>query len=279
VPAKNEQQKKSRRLDLDQTLCAGTKIGVLRRHETAGTIGPLLEVLIPNPLSPTLWTTCGKPVDKPCWPGNRCRDWRHCEQCARIRQARIATAAERLGGIAGPLDWTTLQPTSTSFAAIANAREEFLRKTAPPGAIWTIEQAPTTRNLHINILTPSIEPPDLKHAHAFHVRAITDPRRVAAYISKREQMPAKEDYSGRLYGTAGPLWQWLSGRGQQPLIQGAAIQHDINADAGKLAPMGPARLTDTITNLTKDDYRRIAERRLPDLMAATLRKASALIGR
>jgi hypothetical protein len=208
-------------------------------------------------------------VNKSCWPGNRCRDWRNCETCARIRQARIATAAERLGAAVGPLDWTTLQPHGTSFRDIATARDEFLRRTAPSGAIWTVEQAPKTGHLHCNIIAPPSKQLQLRHAHAFVAQNISNARRVAAYISKREQMPSRDDYPGRLYGTAGPLWQYLSARGQQPIIQGAAMQHDINADAGQLAPMGPARITDTITTLTKDDYRRIAERRLPDIMHAT----------
>lgn len=215
-------------------------------------------------------------MDNTCRPGGRCRNWRECEHCARIRQARIATAAERLESIVGPLDWTTLQPASAAFAAIADARAEFLRKTAPRGAIWTVEQSPNTGNLHLNLLTPAIAPPQLIHAAAFHIRAIDNPRRVAAYIAKREQMPSRDAYDGRLYGTAGPLWQWITAKGQQPIVQGAAIQHDINADAGRLAPMGPARISDTIAPLGPDDYRRIAERRLPDLLAARRVPASGL---
>lgn len=244
------------------------EIGALRRRFDRATIAPDIEVLIPKSLSPTKCKFCGKPVSNSCWPGNRCRNWRECDHCARIRQARIATAAERLESIVGPLDWTTLQPASAAFAAIADARAEFLRKTAPQGAIWTVEQSPNTGNLHLNLLTPAIDPPRLIHASAFHVRAIDNPRRVAAYISKREQMPSRHAYDGRLYGTAGPLWQWLTARGQQPIIQGAALQHEIDADAGRLAPMGPPRLSDTIRPLDKADYRRIAERRLPDLLAA-----------
>jgi len=203
-----------------------------------------------------------------CQPGGRCRDWRTCDACARIRQARIATAAERLASVAGPLDWTTLRTASAAFKAVTDARAEFLRKTSPRGAIWTIEQSQNTGNLHINVLTPETTIPTLLHSSALHARAITEPRRVAAYISKREQMPDQDAYPGRLYGTAGPLWQWLTAKGQQPIIQAAAIQADINTDAGRLAPMGPARISDAIKPLSQDDYRRIAERRLPDLLAA-----------
>lgn len=217
-------------------------------------------MITPNPTPP-----------RRCAPRDRCRDWRHCDHCARIRQARIATAAERLASVVGPLDWTTLQPASAAFAAIAEARAEFLRKTAPQGAIWTVEQSPNTGNLHLNLLTPAIDPPRLMKASAFHIRAIDNPRRVAAYIAKREQMPSRDAYDGRLYGTAGPLWQWLSAAGQQPIIQGAAIQHDIDADAGRLAPAGPELITDPIKQLSREDYRRIAERRLPDLLAAARR--------
>lgn len=207
-------------------------------------------------------------MDNSCRPGFRCRNWRECEHCARIRQARIATAAERLASVVGPLDWTTLRPASMAFEAIAQARAEFLRKTAPQGAVWTVEQSPNTGNLHLNILTPTIEQPRLLHSSALHIRAIDNPRRVAAYIAKREQMPSRDAYDGRLYGTAGPLWQWLTERASPAPIQAAAIQHDINADAGRLAPMGPARISDTIAPLGLDDYRRIAERRLPDLLTA-----------
>ena len=209
-----------------------------------------------------------------CQPRARCRRWRECPECARIRQARIANACERLQYITPKISWATIQPIEAGEAALLDARAEFLAKVRPRGAVWTVEQAPTTGRLHCNVLLPAFEPRRLNLAASHVIEAITNPRRVGAYISKREQMPDKANFGGRLYGTAGPLWQWLTSGDGPPLVNAAAIQADIDREAGQELPRQPAPPPPQGQVLTLEDYAEIARRRLPDVWAGKNRAES-----
>lgn len=203
----------------------------------------------------------------PCAPGNRCHRWRWCPQCAAIRQARIATAAEKLATVAGSIDWTTLEPTRQTPSAIRQQRERFLAMTKPAGAIWTVEASPKTGNLHINILTPPGLPPHMPGSAQHRIIKVADPRHVGAYISKATQAPDPARYAGRAYGTAGPLWQWLTAREQLPTVQAAAVQRDIaQANADQDPPRAERRILCT-ADIDRTDYREIMARRLPDLVS------------
>lgn len=203
---------------------------------------------------------------RPCLPRARCRKWRTCEVCARIRQAKIADAAERLATIAPKLNWACIQPDHAGAAALAAARAEFLAAADPPGAIWTVEQSPTTGRLHCNILTPTEPDRPLRKSRLWIAPVAGDVRHVAAYIAKRDQMPAKAEYGGRLYGTAGPLWQWLTDRRQETLTLAAATQYDLDKDAIQAQPSGIERYAQEVRAPTAEECRAIAERRLPDLL-------------
>lgn len=207
-----------------------------------------------------------------CTPQARCRRWRHCDHCARIRQARIANAAARLASISARLDWVTLSPIAAGSHAVVKSRAEFLQKVRPDGAVWTIEQAPTTGRLHCNILLPSHEPRRLTLSASHVVCDINEPRRIAAYISKREQMPSPENYPGRLYGTAGPLWHWLSSGGAHPLVQAATAQTEIDEAVGKHQGIPECPLPNQNEPLTLADYAEIARRHLPDILGGLYRR-------
>lgn len=215
---------------------------------------------------------------RPCAPGARCHNWRECPACAATRQRRIADAAERLAGQLGPLDWHTLTPSTQTPAAIAAERARWLRHAAPPGAIWTIERGAESGKLHINIIAPSGHAATTQTAAQFVVRSIESPRAVAAYISKREQAPSSRDYPGRTMGTAGPLWQWLTGKGQFPVLQAAAVQADIDRAVGAHPAPPAAQPIKCAADLDRTDYRAIMARRLPDLVSlrAALRTAAML---
>jgi hypothetical protein len=206
-----------------------------------------------------------------CTPQNRCRKWRTCPTCARIRQARIANAAARLASLAPRIDWATLSPLAAGPSALLAARAEFLAAVRPAGAIWTVERSPETGRLHCNILLPSHEPRRLKLSACHIIKDIDEVRRVAAYISKPSQYPDQAEYPGRLYGTAGPLWQWLSDRASPPIVQAATLQHDINEGAGAM-PVAPAAPSiETADGLVEPDYAEIARRHLPDIMGGRWR--------
>jgi hypothetical protein len=93
-------------------------------------------------------------------------------------------------------------------------------------------------------------------------------RVAAAYIAKREQMPTKDEFGGRLYGTAGPLWQWLAGNGAPPTVAAAKTQYDLDQMPLRTASGVSEELFIAGREYTHDDYREIAARRLPDVMRA-----------
>lgn len=211
----------------------------------------------------------------------RCHDWRACPRCARIRQARVADAAARLEGLGGSLDWTTLEPIDAGAAALRAARDQWLQQAKPRGAIWTVEESPRSGRLHCNILTPPGTPPPAPLAYQYRICAVRDARATAAYISKREQMPSRSIYDGRLWGTAGPLWRFLASGEAPAIVQAATIQTSIDRVAGQPDQRPPAPPVACAADLSTADYRAIMARRCPDLIAATpwLARSPTRIGR
>ncbi len=199
------------------------------------------------------------PPPRHCAPRARCRRWRICPACAAIRQAKVADAVERLHRLNDRAHWTTLQPDHAGQSALLAARDAFLRHEAPAGAVWTVEQSPSSGRLHCNIITPDKPTGTHKTASLFIAEITRDPRQVGAYISKQSQMPHPDTYTGRLYGTAGPLWQYLTSGQVPPPVQAAAIQYDIEPQ--------PATHPDA-KRVPHDaaSARKIAARHLPDLL-------------
>ncbi|MFA5825516.1 MAG: hypothetical protein WC825_06035 [Gallionellaceae bacterium] len=166
-----------------------------------------------------------------CSKSRPCGRWRTCYFCARRRQARVADATQRLFERCGELRWHILYPIYPGQRAMQACRENWLKKARPEGAIWTIEQSSKTGALHCNLITPS----KITHAplDAQHWQRIIrgEARAVGAYIAKQRQMPRAKDYSGRLYGTSGRLWQYLTGSDALPLVAAAATQYALDSHA------------------------------------------------
>lgn len=220
-----------------------------------------------------------QPYHTPRWcrPQSRCRAWRHCLTCARIRQAKIASAAERLARIAPEIHWSALHPARAGADEAIRARREWVELVAPRAAIWTVEQSPSTGALHINILHPAAPAPALVRSHLWTKPLAGDLRRVGAYISKPDQYPRKADYPGRLYGTCGPLWQYLAHPEQKAPVAAAALQYTIDPEPMQLqaflAQGRRERLNrhalpppDAAPPMSKEDARTIAARWLPDIL-------------
>jgi len=205
---------------------------------------------------------------RPCQPRARCKAFRTCPICARIRQAKIADAAERLAALSPHNTWTTITPDERGQAALLACRAAFLRAEEPPGAIWTVEIAPTTGRLHCNILHPTSSPRAMRAARLWQAPLAGNIREVAAYISKREQMPPPDHFDGRLYGTAGTLWQYLAGTEAPPVVAAAKTQYDLDPAPLHANSGVSRRLFVTAAAHTTDDYREIAARRIPDLLRA-----------
>lgn len=177
-----------------------------------------------------------------CEKGFRCRKWRECEHCARIRQAQIASLAEE--GAATSPHITYAVTRTYSQQTISKDRTDFIKRLnkAVNGGIWTIETADIT-GLHVNIVVGSDKPIDAtKLAEMWDSSADVwaaeiprkDVRNVAAYCSKKESFPTKNEYSGRLYGSFGEWKRPLSLLAEQktsPVVAGAALE-------GMLAGLG-----------------------------------------
>lgn len=204
-------------------------------------------------------TTSGEP--RHCAPRSRCRNWRACPACARIRQATVADLAEKLAHAAGRLNLTVLHPTHPGAATVAAIRAAWVRQARPSGAIWTVEQGASPGALHLNILHPSHHQAAPAGAACYSEPIRTTPRAVGAYISKRAGAPDPEIYPGRCLGRSGPLWQWLASDDTAPILQAATYQHIAEPQAGRQPPPD-----------TGEDYRAIAARWLPafaDVLAGT----------
>jgi len=216
-----------------------------------------------------------------CTTSRPCNRWRSCARCARRRQAKIADAVANLENRVGNLRWHILYPDQPGADALRTVRANWLAAAAPTGAVWTVEQSQKNGALHCNIITPTGSNHEPVNAHHWQQAIIGDVRAVGAYISKQRQMPKNEDYSGRLYGTAGQIWQILANQKQYPAVAAAATQYALDShamiehaasrliDARELQRrkwVAEARQSEKAKELTKDEYKTIASRWLPDLL-------------
>lgn len=93
-----------------------------------------------------------------CTPRNRCNDWRSCDRCARIRQAKIADVAENRLARNHYLTFLVLK--TNEPVTLATDRERLIRSVSnlSSGGLWTIEAGEQFRGLHINLLVASETP-------------------------------------------------------------------------------------------------------------------------
>jgi len=186
-----------------------------------------------------------------CRPGRRCRNWRECPDCARIRQAQIAEVAERGAAFSPRVTYAVAR--TYDPATFEHDRAAFVAKLAKitEGGIWTVETGSISTGLHVNIIAGTMD--GLAAAHVarawptgsnadFWVADIPrkDARNVAAYSAKRAGMPHPDEYGGRLYGSWGawkrPLAVLAEDRhGAAPVTAGAALEAMLTG-AGIPAP-------------------------------------------
>lgn len=192
-------------------------------------------------------------IISPCAPRNRCRNWRSCPDCARIRQAQIATVAEK--GAATSKSTTYAVIRTTAPAQINSHRQALQRKLSPlgiHGGLWTIETGKISTGLHVNLVMGSDEPIVAQQIAQFWpvdgevwCQQISqgDVRNVAAYSAKAEGFPEKDEYPGRLFGSWGswktPL-QACAGQDQYTTAKALAMEQQL-ASAGIEVPEPPNR--------------------------------------
>lgn len=203
-----------------------------------------------------------------CAPRKRCRDYRNCPACAAIRQARIADQAEAILRDYLQLQLIVLRPHNATQPGMRAAIRAAIRNNGLRAGIWTVELGQKAGTLHANILTHDgpIKQTNSATTHAEPVR--TNARAVAAYISKRSQHPDREIYDGRTYGAWGRMADILVAEDMPPIVTGATLERTLTPAAERQTPPPPPRQPAPATPLTREEYRVIANRHLPRLLAA-----------
>lgn len=180
-----------------------------------------------------------------CRPGRRCKQWRVCDACARIRQAQIADVAEAGAAMVPRVTYAVAR--TYDAHSISRDREKFVARLAQisEGGLWTIETGERAGGLHVNVIAGTLDglaAADLAacwpggSSADFWATDVPrrDVRKVAAYSSKREALPAADYYGGRLYGSWGtwkrPLAALVEDRhGTALVVAGAALQTMLHA--------------------------------------------------
>lgn len=200
-----------------------------------------------------------------CRPGNRCRRWRECDACARIRQARIADRAEAILRGHMQLQLIVIKPAEPTPRGMQAAIRAAIRNNGLDAGVWTVELGTEAATLHGNIIAPDqpIRPSSKAITYAEPLREHV--RAVAAYISKRSQVPPPDLYTGKTWGSWGRLGDMLATNGMPAIIQGAEIEQQLSGRAHR-----PGQIPDILSapserQLSKEEYRAIAARHMPTL--------------
>jgi len=171
-------------------------------------------------------------ITPPCSTHKPASHWRTCDACARNRQARIADVAADLERQYPALAWITLTPDASNRRTIDAIRDAYLRQADAQAGIWTIERGTQSGKLHCNIITNHHTAPRTRAAEIHIAQVRGNIRDIAAYISKRSQIPDLSHYPGRTFGKFGMLRDFLTTRGMPEVVQAAYIeQHVMPNDA------------------------------------------------
>lgn len=140
----------------------------------------------------------------------------------------IAEVAERMEQQYGQLTMTVLKPEQNTAEAVMALRASFLRRKLAPAGIWTVETGTKFLGLHLNILSPKPLHTKIKRCESYSEILRESGRAAAAYIAKRSGMPAREQYSGELWGSFGQIGQILVNQNSAPVVQAAAIEIQLS---------------------------------------------------
>jgi hypothetical protein len=151
--------------------------------------------------------------------------------------------------------------------SLRSAIKSCIRNNHLPAGIWTIERGQKTGLMHGNLITSKTQLVDSPGIETFAEPIHTNVRAVAAYISKREQHPGREHWSGRTYASWGHISQTLLGGKMPAIINGAAIEHQMQQASKVAAPPQPAPQVGPSDIWTPEQYRECAARNLPILAA------------
>lgn len=221
-------------------------------------------------------------IPKSCEPRKRCGDWRTCPRCAALRQAHVADRAEALERQFGQLQFTVIKPEENTAAEIRRIKASLLRRTLIPAGIWTIETGEKFNGLHINMITPPGQMPEIKRATTYTELIRTTARVAAAYATKQSGMPSPDQYEGRLFGQFQKVSDILVNRHMPPVAAAAAIEQQMRGKipidtwtererAAAMAPIFPMFKqsgTEKTDETAMEEYEKKARRHLYNLYHA-----------
>jgi len=205
---------------------------------------------------------------KKCTKAQRCELFKTCEICARIRQAKIATKAEKLDILAEPLFFSVFKPHENTTKGIQALRASIIRRKLTVGGLWTVEKGEQFGQLHLNLISPELKHHKIKNCETWSQAITTSTRSAAAYISKQKGIPDDNTYSGQLYGTFGQIFDIAVNKGMTPVVQGAAIEMMLNPDIKQKAlnnQSQPRQAPKPTQTKTKAEYQTIAQKHLKNL--------------
>lgn len=151
-----------------------------------------------------------------------CHHYFTCDRCARIRQSKIARTIHQPASEQPIRTWQVFKIEDGAHIPTITAKLTRAIRAEVAGGMWTIEYGSKGMGLHLNLLTASETSPAPVDIAGLTYRwqseiIQTHSGFVAAYITKRAQLPPREIYAGRtvaLFGDwrqreAKPLREYL----------------------------------------------------------------------
>lgn len=173
-----------------------------------------------------------------CGPRARCRKYKTCATCARIRQAQFADRAEAAATQMQIPSYYVLVPDDKTPAGIEYARAWFSRTHRPQAGVWSIESGQFQAGFHLNVIAEWSETEKAFKGHIYREPIRSSVRAVAAYMTKAERAATTQDGFVRQTGNFGNPTDWLKKAVfDAPVVAAAAHQHDI--DPHFLPPSAP----------------------------------------
>lgn len=197
----------------------------------------------------------------------RCRQYRTCADCARLRQARIADIAEGLLSHYQDIFMARFTPYSNSYREISRLKSAVKRQLSGLDAVWTVEQGTEKGLLHLNILSPREVFKQIKQAEYYQSEKVRNLRQTAAYLLKQSQIPSLSAYPGRQFGAFKSITELLTAKDQAPIIQAAAAEKITLAGWPLPSPYVERQKAIEAARRSKSDYEEIANNHLLKLRA------------
>ncbi len=155
-----------------------------------------------------------------CRSGSRCKKYRVCEECNKIRQANIANVTELASRFSANARYSVVMPFNEGQdPQLINKLKTRITRKLRKSVDGTFISVETSANdaLHLNLITlsktdfnPLVFDKELKRlgvtgsVFSEPIQS-SDVRRITAYSTKIDSIPSKELYAGNIYSTTGSV--------------------------------------------------------------------------